>query len=169
MKSRKTTSRKGQALLEFTLAAVPLIFLLISVEEMARGMWIYTTLTHAVKEGTRYASVHGADCAQADSSCSVTVGQVATQIQQAGLGLDVAQFNVVLQTATSTLNCAPLNTCLSTNTTWPAAPDNSVGLIIGATGAYPFNSMLSMFVPGAGSVKFGAVNFYASSQEEIRY
>jgi hypothetical protein len=31
-----------------------MIFLLISVEDMTRGMYIYTTLAHAVKEGTGY-------------------------------------------------------------------------------------------------------------------
>ena len=159
----------GQALLEFSLAAIPMIFLLISVEEMARGMWTYVTLTHALKEGTRYASVHGADCAQADSSCPITVGQVATQIRQAGLGLDAAQFNVVLQTATGTQNCAPLSTCLTSTTSWPAAPDNAVGLPITVTGSYPFNSMAAMFVPGSGTMKFGQITFSAASQEEIRF
>src|SRR5579871_6311110 len=118
MRTRKS-HRRGQALVEFSLAAIPIIFLMISVEEMARGMWIYVTLAHAIKEGTRYGVVHGADCAQANSSCPVTVGQVASQIVHAGVGLDPAQFNVVLQTSSSSRTCAPLNTCLNVPTAWP--------------------------------------------------
>jgi Flp pilus assembly protein TadG len=169
MKSRKQSSRKGQALLEFTLAAVPMIFLMISVEEMSRGMWIYTTLAHAVKEGTRYSVVHGADCAQANSSCPVTLGQVASRIKHAGVGLDASRFNVVLQTAGGSQSCAPLSSCLSNGTTWPSSPDNSIGLPLTVSGTYPFNTALSMFVPGAGSIHFGSLNFTAASQEEIRY
>ena len=172
MKTKKELRQKrskGQALLEFTLSAVPMIFLLISVEEMARGMWIYTTLAHAVKEGTRYSIVHGADCAIADSSCQITLGQVATRIQQAGLGLDASQFNVVLQTSGSTHNCTPLRSCLSNSSTWPASPDNNVGLPITVSGTYPFSSALAMFIPQTGSVKFGSLTFSSASQEEIRY
>jgi hypothetical protein len=156
-------------MLEFTFAAVPMIFLLISVEEISRGMWIYTTLAHAIKEGTRYSIVHGADCAQANSSCPVTLGQVATHIQQAGAGLDASQLNVVLKTATSTQNCAPLQSCLSNTSQWPPSPDNGVGLPVTVSGTYPFNSAIAMFIPQGGSVKFGAMNFGAASQGEIQY
>src|SRR4051794_23819275 len=169
MKLYKRPRRKGQALLEFTLTAIPMMFLLISVEEMARGMWIYTTLAHAVKEATRYGIVHGADCAQADSSCPVTLGQVATRIQQAGQGLDPAHLNVVLQTSNGTQSCSPLSGCLSSSMTWPAAPDNSVGLPLTVSATYPFNSALAMFIPQVGAISFKVINFSAASKEEIRY
>jgi hypothetical protein len=172
MKSRRihqSRRRSGQSLLEFTLAAIPTIFLLISVEEIARGMWIYATLAHAVKEGTRYAIVHGADCVQADSSCAINVGQVASQIHQSGLGLDTAQLSVVLQTTSGSQSCAPISSCLSSTTSWPASPDNAVGLPVNISATYPFNSALSMFVPHAGAVSFGQLTFASASQEEIRY
>jgi hypothetical protein len=161
--------RAGQSLIEFTLAAIPMIFLMISVEEIARGMWIYVTLTHAVKEGTRYGIVHGADCTQAASSCAVSVGQIATQVKNAGLGLDPSQFSVVLQTAGTTKSCAPLTACLGVGTAWPNAPDNAIGLPLTISATYPFNTLLSMFVPRAGGIRFGSVVFGATSQEEIRY
>ncbi|HEY3839384.1 MAG TPA: TadE family protein [Bryobacteraceae bacterium] len=161
--------RKGQTILEFTFAAIPMIFLLISVEEISRGMYIYTTLAHAIKEGTRYSIVHGADCAQADTSCPVTLGQVATHIKQAGVGLDTSQLSVVLKTATSTQNCAPIKTCLTNATQWPPSPDNGIGLPVTVSGTYPFNSAISMFLPQGGAVKFGSMNFGAASEGEIQY
>jgi len=44
-----------------------------------------------------------------------------------------------------------------------------VGLPVTVSGSYPFRTSLAMFIPQAGSVQFGAMNFTAASQEEIRY
>lgn len=161
--------RRGQAILEFALTSVPMIFLLISIEEMARGMWIYVTLAHAVKEGTRYSIVHGADCIQAQSSCAITVGQLATQIKTAGLGLDPSQIGLVLETVSSSKTCSTLSSCLNDGTTWPASPDNNVGLPITVSATYPFRTSLSMFIPQVGSVRFGSMTFGARSREEVRF
>jgi hypothetical protein len=51
--------RRGNATIEFTLVGIPLLCVLISTFEMARGMWLYHTLAYAVKEGARYAAVRG--------------------------------------------------------------------------------------------------------------
>jgi TadE-like protein len=56
---RETGRRRGNATIEFTLVGIPLLCVLISTFEMARGMWLYHTLAYAVKEGTRYAAVRG--------------------------------------------------------------------------------------------------------------
>jgi len=51
--------RCGNATIEFTLVGIPLLCVLISTFEMARGMWLYHTLAYAVKEGVRYTVVRG--------------------------------------------------------------------------------------------------------------
>src|SRR5579871_5563504 len=74
--------RSGQSLIEFTLVGIPLIFVLISVFEISRGMWIYHTLAYSVKNGVRYASVHGINCVgsatnsklQNPNNCTVNMG-----------------------------------------------------------------------------------------------
>ena len=53
------SKRRGNSMIEFTLVGIPLMFVLISIVELSRGMWIYHTLAHAVKEGTRYTAVRG--------------------------------------------------------------------------------------------------------------
>jgi Flp pilus assembly protein TadG len=169
MTSKTRPQQQGQALLEFTLAAIPLIFLLISIVEMSRGMWVYVTLAHAIKEGTRFSVVHGADCVQADTTCQISVSQVAARIITAGMGLDASKMNVVLQTAGASQTCAPVKSCLDVGTAWPPAPDNSVGLPITMSATYPFRTGMAMFIPRAGSVNFGAINFGATSQQEITY
>jgi Flp pilus assembly protein TadG len=159
----------GASLLEFTLVGIPLIFLLVSVEELSRGMWIYGTLQHAVKEASRAAIVHGQTCSEASASCPLTVGQMAAFIERAGVGLDPSQLTITLATANNTQSCSPLKTCESLTTAWPPSPDNSVGLPVTISGDYPFSSALVMFWPGAGKSKIAAVNFSAKSQEEIRF
>jgi Flp pilus assembly protein TadG len=165
----RARGRAGNAMLEFTLVGIPLIFFLISVVEMARGMWIYATVEHAVKEGTRFAAVHGAACAQASSQCPVSLGSVAATVEQAAVGLDPGQFNLTLSAGGATQTCAPLSSCLTSTSTWPPTSNNAVGLPLKITGTYPFNSALCMFWPGASPTRFAGFNLGAESQEEISF
>ena len=59
---KRRDRRSGTTLLEFVLVGIPLLFLGISITEMARGMWQYHTLQFATKQAAAYASVHGATC-----------------------------------------------------------------------------------------------------------
>ncbi|MCL5742818.1 MAG: pilus assembly protein [Acidobacteria bacterium] len=161
--------RRGSAALEFTLTGVPLIFVLISTFEMARGMWIYHTLAYAVKEGTRYASVHGKNCVTAPNSCSVTLGQVAARIRDNGTGLEPDRLNLTFTTSAGSQSCL-LQDCLASGTVWPDAPGNAAGMDITISALYPFRSFLCLFWPGAGAVNFSDVyNFPASSREKIQF
>ena len=81
---KRKRSRAGNATIEFTLVGIPLVFVLISTIEMARGMWIYHTLAYAVKEGTRYAV--GARAEQFGTNRR-TYQSVCNAIAQAGTGL----------------------------------------------------------------------------------
>ena len=74
MSNRRRRQRGGSTVIEFTLVGIPMIFVFISTFEMARGMWIYHSLAYAVKEATRYASVHGASCTTSPNTCGVTIG-----------------------------------------------------------------------------------------------
>src|SRR5579864_6313961 len=86
MKNRKRRQR-GSAMIEFTLVGIPMIFMLVSVFEISRGMWTYHTLAYAVKEGTRYAIVHGQNAGLATPSGHATIQSVCNLIVQAGPGL----------------------------------------------------------------------------------
>ena len=163
------SQQRGSAILEFTLVAIPLIFILVSVAELGRGMWMYHTLAYAVKEGSRYAIVHGQNCAAASATCADTVQAVAQTVEKAGIGLDPAQVQISLVSASATQTCNPLKTCLTNNAQWPPYPDNAVGLPVTISGSVPFRSAISMFWPGHGSASTAPVNFGASSQEEIRF
>jgi hypothetical protein len=178
MRSRKS-SRKGSALIEFTLVGIPLIFVLISIFEMARGMWLYHTLAAAIKEGTRFAIVHGNDCNIPPSNCAVTIHDIAERIRFHAVGFVPTDIqNVRFQSSTRTISCATLEDCLNDNTYFPAGPPggtedaggNRLGSWVEISADYPFQSAIAMFWPGAGGgMTFPTFRLPASSKEMIQY
>jgi len=146
--------RRGSATLEFTLVGIPLMFMLISIFEMARGMWTYHTLAYAVKEGTRYAVVHGQN-----SSSHATYQSICNRIVSAGTGLISQDLAVSFTSGSFTSassatgpycagsSCANgFSTCPTTS--WPPSGEDHPGQYITVSAYYPFVSALSMFWPG---------------------
>lgn len=173
---------RGSAMIEFTLVGIPMIFMLISTFEMARGMWLYHTLAHAVKKGARFAIVHGNDCNLSPNSCASTIREIAVRINQAAVGLlPEGVQNVQFISATRTITCPVLQNCLQPgalgDTCWPAAcagnePDvgGNRGARIQITAEFTFESAIAMLWPGAGpGINFPAFVFPASSKEAIQY
>ncbi len=156
-------------MVEFTLVAIPLMFVIISIFEMSRGMWNYHTLNQAVKVGARYASLHGAECTQDGNTCGGTVKLVAQQIANAALGLPPQVFNVTLISNSASVTCAPLSSCLSNSSAWPPAADNQDGLDIKIAATYPFRSALAMFWPGSRPMVFSSGTFGAYSRQTIQF
>ena len=167
---RNPRARRGNALVEFTLVGIPMIFLLISTFEMARGMWIYHTLVSAVKQGARYASVHGKLCATSPNSCTVKVSDVAAQVQNAGVGLIPASLSLTITTQGTAPVVCTLNNCLTNTSTCPDPAGNAVGNTIELDATYPFTSIICMFWAGGGStLPLGTINLPASARERIRF
>jgi TadE-like protein len=162
--------RRGNVVLEFTLVGIPMVFILISVVEISRGMWTYHTLAHAVKEGTRYTIVHGHNCSLAPNNCQVTVGQIAQRVREAGVGLMPDEMQVEFRSEGDAIVCSGLDTCLNNTNFWPVYPNSQMGRRITINATYPFRSALAMFWPGAGApVRFGVFNLPASSTETIQF
>jgi len=179
--SRKNREKRlGQTLVEFTFVGIPLIFVLISIFEISRGMWIYHTLAYSVKVGIRYASVHGVNCvnnAGNPNTCTVNIGpysapgggalpSIAYVIRQAAVGLDPDKTTLTFNANGSVTTCI-MSACTATQ--WPADPNNAVGKPIRIDIATPFNSALAMLWPGASPVKFSAGSLGASSQDYVQF
>jgi Flp pilus assembly protein TadG len=161
---------QGNATIEMTLVGLPIIFILISIFEIARGMWAYDTLAYSVREATRYAIVHGQNCSVSPNSCAITVGNITSRLSDAGVGLPSDQLNVTLQSLTDNITCNPISTCLTSNTVFPSSGGNGVGNPITVSATYRFTSAISMFWPGAGRpLSFAAVNLPASSTDYIQF
>ena len=172
----------GNTLIEFTLVGIPIVFLLVSVFEMSRGMWLYHTLATAVREGTRLAVVHCGDCNLYPNSCAVTVRTVANRIRDAAVGLPPSDIqNVTLTSSTRTITCPSLEDCIKAgslgDTYWPAGAPGAVADVganrrapVEIAASFPFRSAIAMFWPGAGrGQQFGLFSLPASSRELIQY
>ncbi len=143
---------------------------------------MYTTLAHAVRDGTRYAIVHGSGCEQnpADSTsnnCQVTVADVARRIQNAAVGLDENQLTLTFSLGNGSagpVTALPpclLKDCLLNTSIWPADPVNMAGVsYVQIAGVIPFQSAISMLWPGVpGGIIFPTYNLPAISRDEIQF
>src|ERR1043166_5178834 len=157
MPSNKRARQRGAGILEFTLAGIPLICLMISVVETSRGMWNYHTLARAVNQTARLASVRGQGCATNGNSCRVMVGTLTRTLVMQAIGLPQSDLNVTLVTDSGAVTtCNPVSSCTSNTTYWPpsANSDYSTGKTVTVTAQYTFRSALAMFWPGQGAVQF---------------
>lgn len=164
---RNNNSRqRGSVVTEMALVFLPLMFSVFMIFELGRAMWTYHTLASAVKKGVRVAMVHGDRCAEASTSCPVTVAGIVQVIQQTGVGLDMSMLNLTLTAGGQNLSCAPASSCSTNNTNWPPAPYNPVGQTVTINGAYGFNTVLSQMWPGQTS---GTFHLAAKSTEVIQF
>jgi Flp pilus assembly protein TadG len=174
MTARRHRQSAGNALLEFTLVGIPLLFALISTFQMCCGMWLYHTLSYAARQGTRYAIVHGVNCSRNGNTYCVTVPNVATVINVAARGLDPNQMTVTMTPSggsaiTDTL-ANLMNSPTYSSTNWPPAGTNAVGQVVKVSLIYPFNSGISMFWPGFKPVDArGRFCLPASSTDVIQF
>jgi len=168
--TQKCGRQNGNATIEMTLVGIPLIFVLISTVEVARGMWIYHTLAYALREGTRYAIVHGVDCSTPPNNCAVQVKDIAAVIEKAAVGLyDTDNFHIEMKSLADDVS-GTLTSALVSTTQFPSAGGGAIGAPITFSATYPFQSAIAMFWPGAGSgMNFTSVTFPASSQENIQF
>lgn len=175
-------------MLEMTLVGIPLMFVLISTVEMARGMWIYHTLAYAVREGTRYTIVHGVNCGITGNNCQgsatngrIAVKDIASVIQNAAVGLyqygsptDTCPSTTVLcirmQSLTDDTGWITMNSALTNANRFPTDGGDAISAPITITVTYPFQSAIAMFWPGAGpGMNFTNVTFPASSRENVQF
>jgi Flp pilus assembly protein TadG len=162
--------QSGVAVVEFSLAGIGTIFLLICTFHLSLGMWNYHVLANATHELTRYLAVKGVNCTKPGNSCSVTVGTIATKAEALAIGVPSDKVIVKLTTDSGAVTtCSPLNTCEGNTTVWPphSNSDNAVGKSFTVSAMYQFTSPLLFFWPGRGAQKFGTIWFPASSSQTI--
>ena len=164
---RPVGRRRGDALIEFTLIGIPVIFLTISIVEISLAMWQYHSLAYSVDIAARYAITHGRGCTQNGNSCSVTLGNVATVLQNQALALDSGKMNVTFYTHSTTTSCNPLNTCTSNATTFPNSTDNGVNLDVKIVATYPVANPFPLLWPGSSGSSGGLFTLGATSRQRI--
>lgn len=190
--SPNSWARRGQSLIEFTFVGIPMIFLLVSIFEISRGMWIYHTLAYSVKVGVRYASVHGFNCSPASglptlNTCQVKMGPasgnaadcnyavnppatpptIATVIWCAAVGADPNKTTLTFTDLSGT--SAPCSLLACPGNTWPTNSGYQIGSPISIQIITPFTSMIAMFWPGSQPISFSATKLPASSWDTVKF
>lgn len=175
--------RRGASLIEFTLVGIPIMFLLISVFEISRGMWMYLTAAHAARESARFIVVHGSNCKAPGEPCGRAISQIAQQLQSHLVGMDPNEVQVTFRAGCPPLKpfrdpsaCSgtrqPLQAYLSDASAvpWPGGAGAANLTFAEVEIEFPFRSAIAMFWPGAGGgMTFGVVNMFAGSREMFQY
>ena len=155
------------------MAGIPMIFLLFTTLQVSIAAWNYFTIDHAVNVAARYAALHGATCSANGNTCTVTLGNVATQLANAATGVPSGKIKATFTTDSGTeTTCNPLSSCLSNSSPWPpsANNDNEVGANVTVKAQFTANMALAMFWFRGGMVNdAGAFTFPATSTQQIMY
>jgi Flp pilus assembly protein TadG len=168
--TRRFGSRRGNTAIEFVMAGIPMLMVIISIVEVSRGMWIYDTLVHSVDSVARHLVVRGYDCATYVSGCSLTVGGYSNDLASAANGLDPGKLSVTFTSSSlTTVTCNPLNSCFSNSTAWPPAADNGRNKDVWISVSYPFESALTMLTFGSSGVQFGTYKLSAKTHQQILF
>ena len=159
--------RRGSQILEFTLAAIPLIFLLVGIFGLGIGMWGYHSLAAGVKNAARIASVRGAGCA--GQPCATTIRFYARMMLSSGVP---RSSRVTFTSAGGSQTCGTLSDCVDGDSgddvVWPSLPGTTPGSDIIISATFPFQALLPM-VTIAGTAKIGSETFGATSQQMVLF
>lgn len=124
---RRQNPRRGSAIVEFALSFTAFIMLLMGLMEFGRVVWTFSTLSHAVSQGARYAAVHGSGNPIIVNGNDNTASAISDVVKANSIGLDSSQVTV--------------------NTAW--SPNNDRGSEFTITASYPLNMIMgSLFFSG---------------------
>ena len=116
-------SRAGQAMLETSLCFVLFITIFIAIMEFGMGIFTYNFVSYAAREGSRYASTRGSQCA---SPCTMATNDtVQTMVRNQVVALDSTK--VAVNTSWNSSN-VPGNT-VTVNVSYPIKP--LLGFLLG--------------------------------------
>jgi len=162
--------QRGSNEIEFSLCAIFIIFLLISIVDMARGLWIYHTLAEAVRDGTRFAIVRGERYANPTTGARLpgaTLADVRNVVLRSGVGLVPNDLTLRFESPAGVITCNPACPGGTLTTNWP--PDGAAALDqeIGIAANYPYSSLVVMYFPGSQGVQFGKYILGSTARERI--
>jgi hypothetical protein len=156
-------------MVEFTIVAIPIIFMTTSILEMSLESWKFHSMVYAIDMAARYACGHGRTCTKNSNTCTISVQDVASVITNQAPALDTSKLNVSLITHSTTTNCNPISTCLTNTTQFPNATDNGVGLDIKITASYTMYNPIPMMWFGTSGSSGQNYTLGATTRQTIVY
>ncbi len=177
MTSQEKNRRRGSAILEFTLAGLPMLFMLVATFELARGMWVYHTVSGAAREGAHYATRHANQCTQHGNTCAATLQSIGQAITQFGMGVIPADTVVILSGSSApTIGPIGLDSMLTSTQYWPTIsatqpsyPGGKIGEDLQVEIRYRFQSAIVVFFPGSADARIPTFWMSAASREAIQF
>lgn len=123
---------RGQTIVEFALAVVLLLVIVLGLFDFGRAVWYSNTLALATREGARYAIVHGSL-----SGSPAIASTVASQVDRYVTGLH--------PTPTTTVTWCAASPCAS-----PDPNKNDPGNYVTVTSTLAYTPLASMYFVGGG-------------------
>jgi hypothetical protein len=106
---------------------------------------------------------------QDSSTCTVTVGDIASYFAAHAIALDPSKTNLTLKSATATTNCNPLNSCSGNAVQFPSSTDNGINFDVTLTASYSVTNPVAMFWPTGSAAAPSTFNLFAMSRQRILY
>lgn len=171
---RRRAKERGNALLEGALILLPMLAIFLGIVDVSLGIYIQSTLSQSVREGTRYAITYNSSCVGSQAACIATVVQNNAVGLPAGLASSYITVNYYTTNNLSTPvmscsngSCTTNNICGAGNNTactngsmnitlsngnvvnYANAPGNVVEVVVAS---YPWNWLVPMpgFSAGTG-------------------
>lgn len=156
----------GSAMLEFVLIGIAMIFMLICLFEISRGLWAYHTLAYAVREGTRYAAMHGKDCAS-PNTCTITIGNIVTYMKSAGGGIDPDNTTLTFTPQSGSATSDTMTNLSSSTTNFPPSGAYAQGNTVQISSQYKFKTILAMMWFRSSPVNDSGTFYLSASSTEL--
>jgi|SRR5579863_1793142 len=133
-KSKVKTEESGSALVEFSIAMVVILTLLLGTVDLGRALYTYDWVCDAARLGTRFMMVRGQNCTELSGGCPASVTNLQTYLKSLAFGLDTGSPPLTI-----TASCTGPNIS-------PTQPPCAVGASVVVTVQYQF-SFLSPLSP----------------------
>jgi len=127
MRCTSRHAQRGTAMVEFSIAATVLLFVLLAILEFGQALYVQNLVTNGARLGARYAMVRGSMCTFAN--CPVTSDDIQTYVRSVSANIDTSQLTV-----TATWSAVPADSC---NT----APYKDPGCLVKVVASYPLQSI----------------------------
>jgi len=166
--------RRGVALVEFSIAGISCVTLMICLVQLGIAMWNYHSLAYAVHETNRYVSMHGRSCLTGGNGCGIYVSDVVSKLESFAPNLQPANINMTLTSSSgnTVINCNPITTCAtSTSTQWPAtsSQDNWTGQEVTLTASTTMQSMIVAMWYGWSGQRISSITLKSTSKVKILF
>jgi Flp pilus assembly protein TadG len=133
----------GETLVEFALSTVLLLTVVFGVMNVCLALFEYQIVAQSARDGSRYAMVRGNTCTASGASCTATVAQIQSYVQNEGYpGIVPASMSVAVSysafptggTCSPNANCTNPGNLVTVKVTYPFVmhipftPANSLSL-----------------------------------------